>query len=365
MYKTANNLMHGSGSEAAQPSILSPCIVWDCRKFPLYPEKLSNNSEFFDFVFKQQIPPLKAKSVCDCGNHWAWNRPSMKQFNCKTGSFWRLIEEWRRWRWSWIEEKKKTRPPLDLLGHSLHTLSTVWTHLFDMRGGRSSCFPCHRWWCRLTLLCLMIFTDANWTDASQAAVTDSYDGKLTRTAWLTCVGGRAHSRVDEACKMGMQTFRTHLKCWRSTKGTCTSLASSVWHVEFTQSQTRKRYFNSRPVAGIEECVLVPHGPQGESADYRNNFNLILPFGAWHCGDDVLFHAGTKTGGNKRERIVKNEMFLAEFVAKKGNAAKLTSWHSQTGNDFKQLYEQHKKKAADSNRQRKIKRKMQLETSKKI
>lgn len=49
---------------------------------------------------------------------------------------------------------------------------------------------------RLALLRLMIFTDADWTDASRAAVTDSYDGKLTWTAWLACVGGRAHSRVD-------------------------------------------------------------------------------------------------------------------------------------------------------------------------
>lgn len=38
--------------------------------------------------------------------------------------------------------------------------------------------------------------DADWMDASWAAVTDSYDGKLTRTAWLACVGGHAHSQVD-------------------------------------------------------------------------------------------------------------------------------------------------------------------------
>lgn len=37
--------------------------------------------------------------------------------------------------------------------------------------------------------------DADWTDASRAAVTDSYEGKLTRTAWLACVGGRVHSQV--------------------------------------------------------------------------------------------------------------------------------------------------------------------------
>lgn len=92
----------------------------------------------------------------------------MKQFNCKTGSFGRLIEGGKK--------KKRTGPPRDLFGHSLHALSTVWTRRFDMWGWAERLLPVPSLMMRarpsvsddFRLDCSV---DADWTDASRAAVT--------------------------------------------------------------------------------------------------------------------------------------------------------------------------------------------------
>lgn len=102
--------------------------------------------------------------------------------------------------------------------------------------------------------------------------------------------------------------------------------------------------------------------RGESADYRNSFNLKPPFGTRHCGTAALFHAGTKTEGVEKREDCKELNVSGRICGEKKERGKA---HILAFTDRKRLQTAlgatQKKQRGGGNRQGKIKRNMRLGT----